>query len=282
MDSQKLADCLQKDLKRGNLEVRLAETPAEINDAQALRYHVFYEEMGAKPTPEMAARGHDFDEIDALCDHLLVLDHARESNKVVGTYRLIRRPVAQKFGRFYSETEYDISALLEYPGEIMELGRSCIHPDYRSGSIMQILWKGLAAYIFRHEITLMFGCASLHGTDPKEHAQALSYLYYHHLAPPALRAKALPDRYIDMRMLPRSAFNPEVAYEKLKMDARGGGANLPPLIKGYLRVGCFIGDGAVVDEQFNTTDVFITFKTELLTERYRRHYEKGEEQEAAK
>ena len=276
MDSQKMADLLQSDLRQGSLEVRLAESAAEITDAQALRYKVFYEEMGAHPSPEAIARKLDFDAFDQYCDHLLVLDHARAENKVVGTYRLIRRSAAAKHGSFYSAEEFDISCLLDYPGEILELGRSCIHPDYRTGAVMQVLWRGLASYMFRYDITLMFGEASFHGTNPQDYAQALSYLYYHHLAPPALRVKALPHKYVEMKLLPREAFDPEYVAENLKVDPRGGGNNLPPLIKGYLRVGAYIGDGAVVDQQFNTTDVFIIVKTELLTARYRKHYERSE------
>jgi L-ornithine Nalpha-acyltransferase len=264
------------DLKSGSLEVRLATTAEDIDAAQALRYRVFYEEMGATPTPEMAARRRDFDAYDEHCDHLLVIDHMRKSDRqVIGTYRLIRRKAAAKCGKFYSCSEYDISRILEYPGEILELGRSCIDAEYRTGAVMQILWRGLSAYIFRYDVALMFGCASLPGADPAAHAVPLSYLYYHHLAPPALRTKALPERYVDMRMMPREAFDPNVAFDTMKLDPRSGSNSLPPLIKGYIRVGGFVGDGAVIDHQFNTTDVFIIVKTDLITSRYIRHYERS-------
>lgn len=257
------------------LEVRLAETEAEVNAAQALRYRVFYEEMGAVATPAMREKRRDFDSFDPGCDHLLVLDSQRPATeRVVGTYRLIRRAAAAKMGRFYSESEYDIAALLQYPGEILELGRSCVDPAYRTSTVMQLLWRGITLYMLRHDITLMFGCASLPGTDPDALALPLSYLYYHHLAPPALRARALPERYVDMNRLPREAFDPDQAFANMKMDPRSGGNSLPPLIKGYLRVGAYVGDGAVVDPQFNTTDVCIIVKTDLLTERYLRHYER--------
>jgi putative hemolysin len=266
----------EADLRLGSLEVRLAATAEDIDNAQALRYHVFYEEMGAEATPEMAARRRDFDLYDEHCDHLLVIDHMRKTgNKVIGTYRLIRREAAAKCGGFYSRGEYDIAQLLQYPGEILELGRSCIDAEYRTGAVMQILWRGLSAYIFRYDVALMFGCACLPGSDPKAHALPLSYLYYHHLAPPALRTKALPERYVDMRMLPREAFDPDVAFNSLKLDPRSGSNSLPPLIKGYIRVGGFVGDGAVIDHQFNSTDVFIIVKTDLITSRYLRHYERG-------
>ena len=276
MRASNVVDLISKDLTVGSLEVRLAASAAEVDAALALRYRVFYEEMGATPTAAMAARRRDFDALDEHCDHLLVLDHARpEAERVVGTYRLIRRAAAAGHGGFYSACEYDISRLLEYPGEILELGRSCIDAAHRTGSVMQILWRGLAAYIFRYDIQLMFGCASLPGIDPEAHALPLSYLYYHHLAPPALRAKALPERYVDMKRMPREAFDPNVAFNSMKLDPRSGGNSLPPLIKGYLRVGGCVGDGAVIDTQFNTTDVCIIVKTDLITSKYMRHYDRG-------
>jgi putative hemolysin len=276
MNTENIVSMLETSLTSGSLEVRLASSADEIEHAQMLRYRVFYDEMKATPTPAMAAQKRDFDAYDEHCDHLLVMDHLRPGdNKVVGTYRLIRREAAKRCGTFYSAAEYDIHRLLNYPGEILELGRSCIDAEYRTGNVMQILWRGLAAYIFRYDITLMFGCASLPGTDPDVHAQALSYLYYHHLAPPALRAKALPEFYIDMKRLPREAFDPNTAFNNMKMDPRSGGNSLPPLIKGYLRVGGYVGDGAYIDRQFNTTDVCIIVKTDLITNRYMRHYERA-------
>jgi putative hemolysin len=278
----KIIDLLSAHTKLGSLEVRLAATAEEVDAAQALRYRVFYEEMGATPTAAMAARKRDFDEFDEHCDHLLVFDHMRKSkNPVIGTYRLIRPTAAKNCGRFYSSGEYDITPLLQYPGEILELGRSCIDAEYRTGQVMQILWRGLTAYVFRHDIALMFGCASLPGTDPQALALPLSYLHYHHLAPPGLRPKALPDRYVDMRILPRQAFDPNVAFNSMKVDPRSGGNSLPPLIKGYIRVGGFVGEGAVIDKQFNTTDVCIIVKTDLITSRYIRHYERDSKKDIA-
>ena len=250
----------------GDFEVRLAESAAEIDAAQALRYRVFYEEMTARPTPEMAARRRDFDGFDAVCDHLLVLDRRRGEGPegVVGTYRLIRRPAAAAMGRFYSSAEYDIQPMIDYPGEVLELGRSCIEKDARNTATMQMLWRGIALYSFHYNIQVMFGCASLPGTDPSQHALALSYLHHHHLAPPEIRVRALANRFIDMNVLPPGSYDPRRAM-----------ARVPPLIKGYLRLGGFVGDGAVIDPEFNTTDVFITVKTELVTEKYIRHYERG-------
>lgn len=280
MISPFILQLLEKDLTSGSLEVRLAKSDQEVDEAQALRYQVFYEEMGARPTAEMQARQRDFDTMDACCEHLLVLDHSKpEGQRVIGTYRLIRREAAAKHGSYYSASEFDITPLINYPGEILELGRSCIHKDHRTGAVMSLLWKGLAAYMFRYDIKLMFGCASLHGTDPDKHAVPLSYLYHYHLAPPELRARALPDVYVDMNRMPKEAFDPEAALDSLelnniRLDPKAGQNSLPPLIKGYLRVGCLIGDGAFIDHQFNTTDVCIIFRTELITDRYLRHYER--------
>jgi putative hemolysin len=246
-----------------NFIVRVAETPAEIEAAQRLRYRVFYEEMSAAPTPEMKARRLDFDGFDARCDHLLVIDSdlANGSPGVVGTYRLLRRTVAMEHGGFYSEQEYNLDALLHYPHEIVELGRSCVDSAYRSRGVMQMLWRGLAAYVLRYDIRVMFGCASFPGTDPKEMGAALSYLHHYHLAPQTLRPRALPQHYVGMEMLPRSGIDEQAVL-----------SDLPPLIKGYLRVGGFVGDGAVVDRQFNTTDVCVIVTTDELTQKYARRY----------
>jgi putative hemolysin len=253
------------ELRGGNLGVRIAVTEAELDAVQALRYHVFYEEMGAQPSEAARQTRRDRDDYDAVADHLLVIDHGIGTGPegVVGTYRLIRQPAAEKVGRFYSADEYDIAAMLAFPGHVLELGRSCVHPAYRGRVAMQLLWRGIAAYVFMHRIDLMFGCASLPGIDPDALAPDLTYLYHNHLAPPALRPRALPHRYVEMRRMDPSL-----------LDTRRVVAGLPPLIKGYLRLGGFVGDGAVIDDQFNTTDVAVVVKTDLVTDKYYRHYER--------
>ncbi len=253
------------ELRGGKLGVRVATTPDEIDAALALRYRVFYDERGAVPDAAAAASRRDRDAFDAVADHLLVVDHAvgPGPESVVATYRLIRADAATKLGRFYSADEYDISPVVEFPGQIMELGRSCVHPDYRNRTAMQLLWRGIAAYVSLHHIDLMFGCASLPGTDPDALATELTYLYAHHLAPAEVRPRALPHRYVEMRRLDPASLDPRRALAKL-----------PPLVKGYLRLGGFVGDGAVIDAQFNTIDVAVVVKTELVTEKYLRHYER--------
>jgi L-ornithine Nalpha-acyltransferase len=263
------ASCIAErivDIRSGPLQVRLAESATDIDAAQALRYRIFYENLGAQPLPKMALSRRDADHFDDGCDHLLVLDHSRGTvaDAVVGTYRLIRRATAAQCGGFYSANEFDISPLVIHPGEILELGRSCVDSAYRQRPAMQLLWRGIAAYVFHYDIALMFGCASLPGTEPDALAIPLSYLHHYHRAPPGLRPRARAERYVDMCRLDRRAINSTRAV-----------AALPPLIKGYLRLGGFVGEGAVIDEQFNTIDVCILVKTDLVTEKYSRHYEKA-------
>ena len=253
------------ELRAGQLGVRVASTAAEVDAALSLRYRVFYDEMGAIPDPLCAATRRDRDAYDPVADHLLVVDHAIGPGPegVVGTYRLIQRDAAARVGRFYSADEYDISPLVRFPGKLLELGRSCVDAGYRGRPVMQLMWQGIAAYVFRHGIGLMFGCASLGGTDPDSLAEELTYLHRDHLAPPELRPRALPGRYVEMRRL-----------DPADVDARRALAALPPLVKGYLRLGGFVGDGAVIDPQFNTTDIAVVVQTSQVTGKYARHYER--------
>ncbi|OUI77910.1 hemolysin-like protein [Commensalibacter intestini] len=253
------------ELRSGNLGVRLAKNDAERDAARALRYRVFYEEMGAIPSEEAVRTQRDYDSFDEYADYLLVLDHDQPTvmEKVVGTYRLLPQEKADLAGKFYSADEYDLAALKEYPGRLLEVGRSCVDARYRGRSAMQLLWEGIALYIFMHRIDILFGCASLPGTNLADHAESLTYLYHAHLAPPALRMTAVPERRVEM-----------VHTDPHQLNHRRALVNLPPLIKGYLRLGGYVGDGAVIDEQFNTTDVAIIVKTELFADKYYRHYER--------
>jgi putative hemolysin len=253
------------ELRAGNLGVRVASTVAEVDAAQALRYRIFFEEMGAQADAASRAARRDRDEFDEVADHLLVVDHdlGEGPEAVVGTYRLIRRAAAAKLGRFYSAEEFDISPLVALPGEILELGRSCVDADHRTRGTLQLLWRGIAAYVFVHKIDVMFGCASLPGTDLDALAPALTYLHTKHLAPAALRPRAVPHRYVPMDRL-----------DPAGLDVRTVLGDLPPLVKGYLRLGGFVGDGAVLDRPFNTTDICVVVKTDLITDKYHKHYER--------
>ncbi|MAF97387.1 MAG: hemolysin-like protein [Micavibrio sp.] len=245
------------------ITVRLAQTASEIEQAQSIRYKVFYEEYGAKPNNEMLLAKRDFDKYDEIADHLIVIDKSTGKDEIIGTYRLLRREAADKIGQFYTEDEFDISALLNAEKKLLELGRSCVMPEYRTKQILQLLWQGIADYITEYDIDLMFGCASIHSTDIKSISKPLSYLHHFHMTPRTLRPRAIKGRYINMNIIPQEDISPRRVFSEL-----------PPLIKGYLRVGATIGDGAVIDEQFNTTDVCIVVQTHMVTDRYRKHYER--------
>jgi len=253
----------------GALEVRLAETTAEVEQAQRLRFRVFYQEMSAIPSPAMRETQRDFDRFDEVCDHLLVIDRAEHEDDgrpaVVGTYRLMRDADAARAGGFYTASEYDISPMLAgLPAStrFLELGRSCILKSYRSRpAAMQLLWRGLMAYVARFNIDLMFGCASLQGTNPDQLALPLSYLHHFHLVPREVRVRARPELYVEMNRLPKEA-----------IDVKEALRSLPPMIKGYVRAGATIGDGAVIDRQFGTTDVFIYFPLSAIDARYKSRF----------
>lgn len=251
-----------------DLEVRISRDPADIAAAQALRYQVFYREMAAEPTAAMVSASRDFDDFDAICDHLLVIDHGRSDDQVVGTYRLLRQEVAEGANGFYSAGEYDLSPLYEsasHPGALLEAGRSCVHRDYRTTQTIQRLWRCIAGYIAEHGIEYLFGCASLPGTDPSALRVPLAYLHERFLAPPEMRVRALPERYVAMDAPPAETPRP---IEVIR--------SLPPLIKGYLRLGAFVGDGAVVDHQFGTTDIFIVLPMDRVAPRYAAHFARAE------
>lgn len=251
-----------------SLKVQLARTDEEVVAAQRLRYRIFYEEMGARRTEAVLRHGRDVDRFDAWCDHLLVVDPARAENQVVGTYRMLRRSVAERHGGFYTEDEYELGPVRDYPGEVLEVGRSCVDADYRSRAVMQFLWQGISTYVWRYQVGLLFGCASLPGTQPAQMKRALAFLHHNFLAPERLRPRALGDRYVPLDVLPADAIDPAAAWREL-----------PPLIRGYLRLGGRIGDGAVIDPDFNTTDVCIVLETERVTQRYLRHYRQARDQQ---
>lgn len=252
-----------------SLEVRLAETTQEVEQAQRLRYRVFYQEMSAIPSPAMRETQRDFDRFDDVCDHLLVIDRAvhEEDGKpaVVGTYRLMRDADAARVGGFYTASEYDISPMLAgLPSgtRFLELGRSCILKSYRSRpSAMQLLWRGLMAYVARFNIDLMFGCASFYGTNPDQLALPLSYLYHFHGIPSEVRVRARPELFVEMNRIAKD-----------EIDVKEALRSLPPMIKGYVRAGAKIGDGAVIDRQFGTTDVFIYFPLSGIDARYKSRF----------
>lgn len=261
--------------RHGSIEVRLARSFKEIKNAQRLRYQIFYDEMSARPDWKMRMTRRDIDAYDPVCDHLLVIDHDRaKGRQIIGTYRMLRQEVADRHMGFYSSGEYDLAPLVSEKfrqqigqgKQLLELGRSCVHPDYRANATIQLLWKGIAEYLKDHNIGYIFGCASFEGTDPQEFREALAYLYHHHMVPDDFRVRALSERHVEMNMCPAQS-----------LDAKSARRALPALIKGYLRLGCFVGDGAVIDHQFGTTDVFILLPVERIASRYAKHYDVGAE-----
>jgi putative hemolysin len=243
----------------GPLEVRLAGSPAEVHAAQALRYRVFYREMSAVPSLRERLLRRDIDRFDAICDHLLVTDDTRAGRRIVGTYRLLRQEVAARHGGFYSADEYDIAPLLARKAHLnfLELGRSCVLPGYRNKRTVELLWHGIWAYVLAHRLDVMIGCASLEGTDPEPLALPLSFLHHFAQAPAEWSARACGDRFVAMDRLPRVAIDPKAALRAL-----------PPLLKGYLRLGAGIGDGAVIDHRFGTTDVCVVLPVAAIRSRY--------------
>lgn len=245
----------------GSLEVRLAEDEAEVRAAQELRYSVFYDELGATKSAGHMAERRDVDRFDAVCDHLVVVD--RQASAIVGTYRLLRQDAAGAAGGFYSGGEFEIGALVaRHPRlRFLELGRSCVLPQYRSKRTIELLWQGIWTYLTRHGVDVMAGCASFQGTDPADHAQALTYLARTCRAPAQWDVRAIGGRYHPMDLLPPDA-----------LDARAAMAALPPLVKGYLRVGARVGDGCVVDHDFGTVDVFLVMPVRDIAARYVSYY----------
>lgn len=254
--------------KIGALEVRLAQTKSDVKRAQKLRYKVFYKNGAAIADAATMLAQRDKDAFDKICDHLLVVDHAAKptmsgKQPVVGTYRLLRQDVAEKHGGFYTNDEFDISGLMQRQAglKFLELGRSCVLPPYRTKRTVELLWHGVWSYVRRHNLDVMIGCASFEGTNPDALALPLSFLHHYAAAPEGWRASAHSSRRVEMNRI-----------AKENIDTKAALRMLPPLIKGYLRVGAFIGDGAVIDHQFGTTDVLVVMPVSAISGRYLDHF----------
>ena len=257
--------------EKGELLLRMADGADEIEACQRLRFRVFYEELGAIPVGDLAAKCLDGDRFDSFCDHLVVVRRGNGSDgsaimladgELIGTYRLLRQEVAEENGGFYTQEEFNIAPLLAAHPDLrfLELGRSCVLKPYRTKPVVELLWQGIWNYVRAHDLHVMFGCASIEGTDPDEHRLALSFLAQA-AAPPEWNVSARPERRIEMRRM-----------DMASLDQRHALKELPPLIKGYLRLGCYIGDGAVIDQQFNTIDVLIILPVSAINSRYFSHF----------
>ena len=244
--------------------VRLAQNARDLRAAQRLRYRVFVTELGASGPMVDHENQLECDEFDPVFDHLLLIDPAGDPDDladVVGVYRLLPSDRLAQAGRYYSETEYDLTPLKSSGRRLLELGRSCVHQDHRGGAAMVLLWNALADYVLERRIEVMFGMASFHGTDAQALAQPLSYLYHHHLAPADLRVQARAAQRQEMGLIAAD-----------KVDRRAAMAGTPALIKAYLRLGGFVGDGAWIDRAFNTTDVCLLMDTENMSVKHRAYY----------
>ena len=248
----------------GTLETRLARSKSEIREAQALRYDVFFREMSAVPNPITRLLGRDKDGWDAVCDHLLVIERAGGGERIVGTYRFLRAETARLARRpFYTQSEFDVAPLMARHGDLdfMELGRSCVLPDWRTRRTIELLWHGTWAYVLSNRVDVMIGCASFHGTDPAALAEPLSFLYHNASPGDDWEVAARGREKIGMNLLGAGAIN-----------ARRAMHALPPLIKGYLRLGARFGREAVIDRRFGTTDVLVILPVANINPRYLDYY----------
>jgi len=254
-------------LEDGYLQLRMATTEADLISAARLRYRVFVDELGGDgPLVDHEARL-ERDAFDAVYDHLVLVDTREtdaELDHVVGVYRLLSGDAAAHHGRFYSEDEYDLTVLKASGRRLLELGRSCVHEAHRGGAALPILWSGLADYVLERDIEVLFGVASLHGTDVDALALPLAHLYRNFLAPEDLRVRALDGVYQSMDLVPPD-----------KIDRVAAMRAVPALIKSYLRLGGFVGDGAFVDHAFNTTDVCLVMDTARMSDAARARYTSG-------
>nr|WP_310622205.1 GNAT family N-acetyltransferase [Pseudovibrio sp. M1P-2-3] len=256
----------------GSLEVFLTHNLKKLRQAQKLRYRVFYEEMSAIADSHTQFTRRDQDEFDPLCDHLIVVDNdhlvksrpfSKAQPEIVGTYRLLQQDVAELNGGFYTAGEYDIQPLIDRHANLrfMELGRSCVIKPYRNKRTLELLWHGIWSYVLMNNVDVMIGCASIEGTDPQRLKEQLSFLHHYCQPDDEWKVSALPEYYEEMNLLPKDEINPKTALRAL-----------PPLIKGYLRLGASIGSGAVVDHQFGTTDVLIIMPVSRLNQRHLNYY----------
>ncbi|MGB8621608.1 MAG: GNAT family N-acyltransferase [Paracoccaceae bacterium] len=249
-----------------HFELKLATDPDDLRAAQRLRYDVFVAELGGDGAMVDHAARLERDAFDPYFDHLILTDTRRDAgalDHVVGVYRLLRDDQAAKLGRFYTEDEYDLTVLKQSGRRLLELGRSCVHPSYRGGTAMFHLWNGLAEYVFDHDIEVLFGVASFHGTDAQALKMQLAYLHHYHLAPEALRVQVRSGHSQSMDLVAKDA-----------IDRKAAMLATPALIKAYLRLGGFVGEGAYIDRDFNTTDVCLIMDTQRMNARSRTFYTK--------
>ena len=243
-----------------NFTIKIAESNFEIKKAQSLRYKIFFKEKKIEKKNFKFLLQRDYDFYDKISDHLIIIDNNREiRDNVIGTYRLLRGNCAKLYRGFYTEQEFDISNLKKNfsSKDILELGRSCVHPQYRSGIILKLLWQGISNYIKMYKIKILMGCASFHGTNPSKFKDEFSLLY---------KSYRLPEDY-DVKSLQSNAisFNKNINHSTILNK-------LPPLIKGYLRAGGMVSENFYIDKEFETIDYCVIMLIEKIVSRYQNKF----------
>ncbi|MDR6263919.1 MULTISPECIES: GNAT family N-acyltransferase [Rhodobacterales] len=253
-------------LNKSHFTLKLAESEAELAAAQRLRYRVFVQELGARPAYGGAADHREIDAFDPYFDHLILKDTriCDDANNVIGAYRLMRSETAQTGPGFYGAGEYDLGAITRSGRPAVELGRSCVDAAYRNGIALHLLWQGVADYVLRNKIQLLFGVASFNGTDPKIYADGLSFLHHNHLAPKDLRVQARAGGSVPMALKPCEDIDRTVAVRQI-----------PALIKSYIRLGGWVGEGAFIDWDFNTIDVCLVLDQANIPQKQRAQLAQG-------
>ena len=243
-----------------NFTIKIAESNFEIKKAQSLRYKIFFKEKKIKKKSFKFLLQRDYDFYDKISDHLIIIDNNREiRDNVIGTYRLLRGNCAKLYRGFYTEQEFDISNLKKNfsSKDILELGRSCVHPQYRSGIILKLLWQGISNYIKMYKIKILMGCASFHGTNPSKFKDEFSLLYESYRLPEDYDVKSLQSNEI--------SFNKNINHSTTLNK-------LPPLIKGYLRAGGMVSENFYIDTEFETIDYCVIMLTEKIVSRYQNKF----------
>lgn len=255
-------------IKVRDYEVRLTRNSAERKQVRQLRYECFVEEEGASATEEQRTLREEYDSYDRFASYMVVL----HNQKVVGTYRIIDRIAAEKMDGFYTEAEYDLDKIKRIRGSIIEMSRACVAREYRDeGLVMRMLWMGLGDYIVRNKVLIVFGTASYsnQGLNPSVASHAMSYLYYNHLQPVALRATVresnfaedIDQRWSQMNILPKAFVDEKIARSQMT-----------PLTKGYLALGAKFGKGIFIDKPFGSFDVFVCIQTKNISRMHQKHF----------
>lgn len=256
-----MASPVRFSIESNDFVVKIAETPEEVRGAQRLRFEVFNLEMN-EGLDSSWETGLDQDQFDEHADHLIAID--KNNNKIVGTYRMLRKSIANQNGGFYSEGEFDLTNLKQLPVEVLEMGRSCVHKDYRSGVVINLLWAGIAKYLKIADAKYLFGCGSLHTHDVDEVSQIYSYLKSKYFAPEEFRVKPVEKCVV-----------PGLRDDLPADECRDVLKKIPPLLKGYFRAGALICGEPALDAEFGTTDFFILLPTDKIADRYQNHYKTG-------